>query len=87
MKNAFLHGELHEEVYMYPLPIYLVPDGHVCRLRRSLYGLKQAPRAWFERFTSIVTIAGFVARNIIPLSLFTLYLEFAPLFFYMFMIC
>src|SRR4051812_32987252 len=31
----------------------------VCRLRRSLYGLKQAPRAWFERFASVVTVAGF----------------------------
>src|SRR3954471_18002267 len=25
----------------------------------SLYGLKQAPRAWFERFASVVTAAGF----------------------------
>jgi hypothetical protein len=31
----------------------------VCHLRRSLYGLKQAPRAWFQRFTSVVTAAGF----------------------------
>ena len=31
--------------------------------RRSLYGLKQAPRAWFERFTSVVTTAGFVASQ------------------------
>jgi hypothetical protein len=31
----------------------------VCRLRRSLYGLKQAPRAWFQRFASVITAAGF----------------------------
>jgi hypothetical protein len=62
-KNAFLHGELHEEVYMHPPSRYCVPDGHVCRLRHSLYGLKQAPRAWFERFTSIVTAAGFAASQ------------------------
>jgi hypothetical protein len=24
-----------------------------------LYGLKQAPRAWFQRFASVVTAAGF----------------------------
>ncbi|KAM3210839.1 hypothetical protein ACQJBY_064630 [Aegilops geniculata] len=35
----------------------------VCRLRRSLYGLKQAPRAWFERFASVVTAAGFLPSD------------------------
>ena len=35
--------------------------GMVCRLRRSLYGLKQAPHAWFQRFASVVTAAGFSA--------------------------
>jgi hypothetical protein len=59
VKNVFLNGELHEEVYMKPPPRYFVPDGMVCRLRRSLYGLKQAPRAWFQRFASVVTTAGF----------------------------
>ena len=44
---------------MQPPPGYSVTDGMVCRLRRSLYGLKQAPRAWFERFASVVTAAGF----------------------------
>ena len=35
----------------------------VCRLRRSLYDLKQAPRAWFERFASVVTAAGFLPSD------------------------
>ncbi|WVZ52520.1 hypothetical protein U9M48_003568 [Paspalum notatum var. saurae] len=61
VKNAFLNGELREEVYMQPPPVYSVPEGMVCRLRRSLYGLKQAPRAWFQRFASVVTAAGFSA--------------------------
>src|SRR3954471_7555900 len=60
VQNAFLNGELREEVYMQPPQGYYAPDGMVCRLRRSLYGLKQAPRAWFERFTSVVTAAGFL---------------------------
>ena len=60
VQNAFLNGKLSEEVYMQPSPGYYVPDGMVCRLRRSLYGLKQAPRAWFERFSSVVIAAGFL---------------------------
>ena len=59
VKNAFLHGDLHEEVYMQPPPGVDAPSGHVCRLRRALYGLKQAPRAWFERFVSVIRAAGF----------------------------
>uniref|UniRef100_A0A0A9VBH4 Uncharacterized protein n=1 Tax=Arundo donax TaxID=35708 RepID=A0A0A9VBH4_ARUDO len=59
VKNAFLNGDLHEEVYMYPSPGYSAPAGHVCHLKRALYGLKQAPRAWFECFTSVITAARF----------------------------
>ena len=54
VKNAFLHGDLKEEVYMdLPPGIGTSPKkGVVCRLRKALYGLKQSPRAWFGRFTS-----------------------------------
>jgi hypothetical protein len=61
MKNVFLHGELHKEIYMHPHPGYSTPVGHACHLRRSRYGLKQAPRVWFEHFTSVFTVVGFVA--------------------------
>ncbi|RVW34472.1 Retrovirus-related Pol polyprotein from transposon RE2 [Vitis vinifera] len=56
IKNAFLHGDLAEEVYMEQPPGFVAQgeSGLVCRLRRSLYGLKQSPRAWFSRFSSVV---------------------------------
>ncbi|RVX04712.1 Retrovirus-related Pol polyprotein from transposon RE2 [Vitis vinifera] len=56
VKNAFLNGDLEEEVYM-DIPAGLETTSNfnkVCRLRKSLYGLKQSPSAWFERFTKVI---------------------------------
>nr|GEY63430.1 ribonuclease H-like domain-containing protein [Tanacetum cinerariifolium] len=73
VKNAFLHGDLSETVYMHqPLGFrdYAHPD-YVCLLQRSLYGLKQASRAWFQRFASYITRAGFShSRYLDPLNYF-----------------
>ena len=69
VKNAFLHGDLHEKVYMQPPLGVDAPPGYVCRLRRALYGLKQAPRAWFERFASVIQAVGFTPSDHDP-SLF-----------------
>ena len=56
IKNAFLHSDLAEEVYMEQPPGFITQgeSGLVCKLRHSLYGLKQFPRAWFSRFSSVV---------------------------------
>ncbi|CAL2264786.1 unnamed protein product [Prunus armeniaca] len=64
VKNAFLHGELTEEVYMDIPPGYnTTHTGIVCRLRKALYELKQSPRAWFGRFTMAMKNNGFKQCN------------------------
>lgn len=61
IKNAFLHGDLQEDVYMDQPPGYVTLGSEhlVCRLRKALYGLKQSPRAWFDQFSSVVLAYGF----------------------------
>jgi hypothetical protein len=65
VKNAFLHGHLHETVYCEQPSGFLDSSSptHVCKLQKSLYGLKQAPRTWFHRFTTFITSLGFVASK------------------------
>ncbi|CAL2227907.1 unnamed protein product [Prunus armeniaca] len=65
IKNAFLHGELEEEVYMSLPPEYRVTGetGNVCKLKKALYELKQSPRAWFGRFTTAMKKFGYRQAN------------------------
>ncbi|KAM0029928.1 putative RNA-directed DNA polymerase [Helianthus debilis subsp. tardiflorus] len=65
VKNAFLHGELKEEVYMEAPPGFTTDfkTREVCRLKKTLYGLKQSPRAWFGRFTLAMKRYGFQQSN------------------------
>jgi len=59
VNNAFLHGDLDEEIYMEVPPAFESKKGMVCRLKKALYGLKQSPRAWFGRFTKVMTKLGY----------------------------
>ena len=60
IKNAFLHGDLQEEVYIEQPSGYVAQgESHkVCRLKKVIYGLKQSPRAWFDKFSQVASLYG-----------------------------
>ncbi|WOG94987.1 hypothetical protein DCAR_0314288 [Daucus carota subsp. sativus] len=71
VKNAFLHGDLKETIYMHQPLGYrdrAHPD-YVCLLRKSIYGLRQSPRTWSEKFADFVLSIGFI-RSKCDTSLF-----------------
>lgn len=60
VNNAFLHGDLYEDVYMQ------IQEGVTCadstkvyKLHKSLYGLKQVSRQWYAKLTSLPVSCGY----------------------------
>lgn len=56
IKNAFLHGDLNEEVNTEQPPGFVSQGKYekVCHMRKSFYGLKKSPRSWFGKFSDVV---------------------------------
>lgn len=65
VSNAFLNGDLDEEIYLKLPQGYeeltgkKVPPNAVCRLHKSLYGLKQASRQWNHKLSEVILGDGF----------------------------
>jgi hypothetical protein len=80
VNNAFLHGDLHEDVFM-QLPPGFRRKGEqlVCKLQKSLYGLKQASRNWYSKFSEVLINFGFKHSTADP-SLFCLHRESGAVF-------
>jgi len=57
INNAFLHGELKEDVYT-PLGLTSIQPGQVCKLKKALYGLKEASKEWFSKLSSLFIFCG-----------------------------
>ncbi|GKC87020.1 ribonuclease H-like domain-containing protein [Tanacetum coccineum] len=71
VNNAFLYGDLLEDVYItLPEGYNVESNNKVCKLNKSLYGLKQAPRQWNAKLTTALAEHGFVQSKL-DYSLYT----------------
>jgi hypothetical protein len=69
--NAFLHGDLDEDVYMkIPQGLEGTTDKQACKLIKSLYGLKQASRQWYDKLSKFLINIGYTHMPSDP-TLFT----------------
>ena len=68
VKNAFLNGELEEEIYMEQPYGYVHTkySNYVCKLKKALYGLKQGPRAWYAKLVESLMCVGFHEVKVDP---------------------
>ena len=59
VKRDFIHGDLHEEIYIQKPKYFIHDPSLVCRLNKSLYGLDKSPRAWYAKMDNILLSLGY----------------------------
>ena len=60
VKSVFLHGDLHEEIYMEQPPNFIQDNSSlVFHLKKYFYGLKQTPHAWYAQMDSFILSTEF----------------------------
>ena len=59
VKSHFIHGDIHEDIYIQKHEGFIHCPSLVCRLKKSLYGLKQAPKAWYAKMDNFLLSLGF----------------------------
>ena len=59
VNSAFIHGDLHEDIYMKQPKGFIHDTSLVFRYNKSLYGLKQYPRAWYAGMDTFLLSQGF----------------------------
>nr|GEX09268.1 putative zinc finger, CCHC-type [Tanacetum cinerariifolium] len=66
VKNAFLNGDLHEDVYMaQPQGFRSKGQEHlVCKLKKSIYEIKQASRQWYLKFDEVMKKHNFIKNQV-----------------------
>ena len=59
VKSGFLHGYIHEEIYMKHPEHYISDPSLVYKLKKSLYELKHAPREWYSKMDAFLLSQNF----------------------------
>ena len=59
VKSDFLHGDLHEDIYMHQTKGFIHVPSLVYKLKKSPYGLKEDPKAQYDKMDNFLLSLGF----------------------------